>query len=641
MADAQTSKFLTYMDYFLRFIDADLSQEYESLCIARSLEECRGRWQRVELELRQVREALLKCEIDRSALQVKLKHARNQVDVEMRKRHRAETQAEKMERQMQLIGDLLMSDGLASRFLNESLLAALSDGPFSCNNVNAKHRLSTIDESCTSFTSHSDISYDQTEDLELDLTIVKPARPRPAERRHWSLAPLVGPPVPAKRTKTNAVAAAAEPINEPVVTQSIKMIPDSGGPIQAASTIEALPRRRSHRSRLSLLTGQTAVWSSSDESETLPQISELEPESEQQPEPAPQTQMPSAVSQEQETAQHNFMSKTVIRVETCAVCGKRSRFGKVSLKCKECRLVVHPECRAHLSGACVPRTPGPVTGLLADFAPSTAPWIPHLVLQCIREIDLRGLREKGIYRVPGCDRQVKELRQKMLHGKGDVDLGRVQDIHVVCGVLKDFLRNLREPLVTFQLHSHFMEAAEIVSDADNRAEMCQVIRKLPPANRETLAFLILHLHRVMQSPDCKMNQTGLARVFGPTIVGHRVVDPSPLMIMQDTPRQSKVVASLLSLPVEFWNQFLSSEQENLPASVSGCKVQDERKEDQSRLFRPLTSPEINAAQGTLSTGCLPNKIRNVLVTPFAHAAASHTKSSQAKKNNRFFTSPNA
>lgn len=37
-----------------------------------------------------------------------------------------------------------------------------------------------------------------------------------------------------------------------------------------------------------------------------------------------------------------------------------------------------------------------------------------------------------------------------------------------------------------------------------------------------------------------MDVTNLARVFGPTIVGHGVPDPDPKIILQDTKRQPRV-----------------------------------------------------------------------------------------------------
>lgn len=54
---------------------------------------------------------------------------------------------------------------------------------------------------------------------------------------------------------------------------------------------------------------------------------------------------------------------------------------------------------------------------------------------------------------------MKELRETFLQGKTPLMLEKVQDIHVVCGFLKDFLRKLKEPLITFRLHQRFMEAS--------------------------------------------------------------------------------------------------------------------------------------------------------------------------------------
>lgn len=54
---------------------------------------------------------------------------------------------------------------------------------------------------------------------------------------------------------------------------------------------------------------------------------------------------------------------------------------------------------------------------------------------------------------------MKELRERFLSGKTPLNLGKVEDVHVICGVLKDFLRKLPEPLLTFRLHPRFMEAA--------------------------------------------------------------------------------------------------------------------------------------------------------------------------------------
>lgn len=44
----------------------------------------------------------------------------------------------------------------------------------------------------------------------------------------------------------------------------------------------------------------------------------------------------------------------------------------------------------------------------------------------------------------------------------------------------------------------------------------------------------------MRSPLCQMDQNNLARVFGPTVVGHGMSEPTPSTIMRDTNTQPKV-----------------------------------------------------------------------------------------------------
>lgn len=63
--------------------------------IARCFEATRQRCCRLEQDGRRAREQLARVEAERAALEVKLKHARNQVEVEMKKRHRAEAELEK------------------------------------------------------------------------------------------------------------------------------------------------------------------------------------------------------------------------------------------------------------------------------------------------------------------------------------------------------------------------------------------------------------------------------------------------------------------------------------------------------------------------------------------------------------------
>lgn len=61
-----------------------------------NFEECRKKWLRADEDLVSCKEVLAKAETERGALEVKLKHARNQVDVEIRRRQKAEAVHEKL-----------------------------------------------------------------------------------------------------------------------------------------------------------------------------------------------------------------------------------------------------------------------------------------------------------------------------------------------------------------------------------------------------------------------------------------------------------------------------------------------------------------------------------------------------------------
>lgn len=69
------------------------------------------------------------------------------------------------------------------------------------------------------------------------------------------------------------------------------------------------------------------------------------------------------------------------------------------------------------------------------------------------------------------------------------------DVHVVCGALKDFMRSLKEPLVTHLLWRDFTSAAEKSEAQDALAALYQAISELPQPNRDTLAWIMTHLQR--------------------------------------------------------------------------------------------------------------------------------------------------
>uniref|UniRef100_A0A3B4UR88 Si:ch1073-416j23.1 n=1 Tax=Seriola dumerili TaxID=41447 RepID=A0A3B4UR88_SERDU len=614
--------------------DNTLNTELELVEVVRNFEAMRKRWMHAELELKKYKELLVKSDVAKAALEVKLKHARNQLDVEMKKRYKVEADYQYLQRQMQLMCDILVHDSKSSACLNDEQKSLLATFEHKAGNVTlhrSSKRLSVIDES--SFLSHSDISYDRTDDdMDLDTTVIKPLRSRNREKRRSSMGPAVSVPVVKRGRGSNM---SAELLERKIVEKEVETIvkasvttPETGGQIHMVmgitqDTSENLVRTLTQECAVSVGGDQTSVW--------LPCEEKVEPKPEAQVEQKTSVRA-APPCRSDKTQKHVFLSKTVIRPEMCLPCGKRIRFGKMAVKCRNCRVVAHPECKQKFTDGCSASTTGSTahTDSLEGFTPVTHPRVPQLITQCVSEIERRGLEERGLYRVPGGERLVKELRDRFIQGKTPLMLSRVQDVHVLCGLLKDFLRRLKEPLITFKLHRTFMEASELTDEDNSSAIIYQAIAELPKANRDTLAFLMLHLHKVMKSPQCQMDQNNLARVFGPTIVGHGMSEPSPTTIMRDTNTQPKVICRLLSLSEDYWRRVLAVQTDQVSSLSSTIKTYTQ--EGQGRLFQPLTSPELNSYYKTPSRGSLRGRIRNL--------GNAFTNTGQVEPGRRFFTSPN-
>ncbi|KAM8974942.1 rac GTPase-activating protein 1 [Pelodytes ibericus] len=602
--------------------------EPQFIQLAKNFEDFRRKWQKTEHELVKSKEILMKTETERSALEVKLKHARNQVDVEIKRRQRAEAECEKLERQIQLIRELLMCDPSCSIQLSEqqkSALAFLNSKTRLSNDGNGTKRLSTIDESASIL---SDISFDKTEDsLDWDSSLVRNVRLKKREKRRSSRHHVEGPPVPSKRTRSFGLA--VDQANDSIVAKTTVTVPNNGGPIEAVSTIETVPYYTRSRK-----TAQLQPWSSESSLMSRQHDDQNEADSCRTPHGSGMRL-------------HDFVSKTVIKPETCVPCGKRIKFGKISLKCRDCRVVSHPECRDRCPLPCIPisgNTPMRIgEGMLADFVPQSSPMIPPLVVHCVSEIEQRGLHETGLYRISGCDRTVKDLKEKFLRGKSVPLLSKVDDIHAVCGFLKDFLRNLKEPLLTFRLNKTFMEAADISDDGNSIAAIYQAVDELPMANRDTLAFLMIHLQRVSQSPDCKMDVINLSKVFGPTLVGHAVPDPDPMTILRDTKHQPKVVERLMTLPAEYWNQFMMMENIDPSHIIENTNVFNTPRTPDMKvsMLGPLTTPEQQVQQiaKTPSSSSLSQRMKSTLGKNTPKFGSKSKSVTSISRQGNFFASP--
>ncbi|ELK35086.1 Rho GTPase-activating protein 9 [Myotis davidii] len=163
--------------------------------------------------------------------------------------------------------------------------------------------------------------------------------------------------------------------------------------------------------------------------------------------------------------------------------------------------------------------------------------VPSFVRRCVAAVDKRGLDVDGIYRVSGNLAVVQKLRflvdreravtsdgryvfpeQPGQEGQLDFDSAEWDDIHVVTGALKLFLRELPQPLVPPLLLPHFRAALELSESEQRLSQIRELIASMPKPNHDTLYHLLEHLCRVIAHSDKnRMTPHNLGIVFGPTL----------------------------------------------------------------------------------------------------------------------------
>ncbi|CAL8279027.1 unnamed protein product [Merluccius merluccius] len=170
---------------------------------------------------------------------------------------------------------------------------------------------------------------------------------------------------------------------------------------------------------------------------------------------------------------------------------------------------------------------------------------PMLVEQCVDFIRQRGLREEGLFRLPGQANLVKELQDAFDCGEKP-SFDRDTDVHTVASLLKLYLRELPEPVVPFSLYDDFLACTKLLSkdDATGVAELRKLVQRLPPVNYNLLTYICRFLDEVQSySGVNKMSVQNLATVFGPNILRPKIEDP--VAIMEGTVLVQQLMAVLI------------------------------------------------------------------------------------------------
>ncbi|KAF5278863.1 hypothetical protein FQR65_LT03552 [Abscondita terminalis] len=258
---------------------------------------------------------------------------------------------------------------------------------------------------------------------------------------------------------------------------------------------------------------------------------------------------------ETEDTQHRFYNKTLVMPETCVACSKRIKFGCTVLKCKDCHIMCHPECRNSTPTPCVFFESHLCfyecfKNLISDYTPTSPPMVPALILHCTKEIETRKCDKLGVYRIPGVEKDVKTLKQRLLQCVSPPCLNPI-NIYVICDVVKDFLHSLTEPLLTKTCWNDLIKVVEVPDRKEMTILLNQIVSELPRPNRDTLAHMMLHLRRITESSETSFED--LAKIFAPIIIGS---DSNSLEAIE---LRTTIMENLITIPNRYWELFLEND----------------------------------------------------------------------------------
>uniref|UniRef100_A0A8C8U4V6 Chimerin 2 n=1 Tax=Peromyscus maniculatus bairdii TaxID=230844 RepID=A0A8C8U4V6_PERMB len=201
---------------------------------------------------------------------------------------------------------------------------------------------------------------------------------------------------------------------------------------------------------------------------------------------------------------HNFKVHTFRGPHWCEYCAN-FMWGLIAqgVRCSDCGLNVHKQCSKHVPNDCQPdlkRIKKVYCCDLTTLVKAHNTQRPMVVDICIREIEARGLKSEGIYRVSGFTEHIEDVK---------------------------------------------MAFDREIANADERLEAVhEVLMLLPPAHYETLRYLMIHLKKVtMNEKDNLMNAENLGIVFGPTLM--RPPEDSTLTTLHDMRYQKLIVQILI------------------------------------------------------------------------------------------------
>ncbi|XP_055469337.1 rho GTPase-activating protein 6 [Psammomys obesus] len=260
--------------------------------------------------------------------------------------------------------------------------------------------------------------------------------------------------------------------------------------------------------------------------------------------------------------------------------------------------------------------------------------VPRLVDSCCQHLEKHGLQTVGIFRVGSSKKRVRQLREEFDRGI-DVCLEEEHSVHDVAALLKEFLRDMPDPLLTRELYTAFINTL-LLEPEEQQGTLQLLIYLLPPCNCDTLHRLLQFLSIVARHADDnvskdgqevtgnKMTSLNLATIFGPNLL-HKQKSSDKEYSVQSSARAEESTAiiavvqkmienyeALFMVPPDLQNEVLISLLETDPDVVDYLL---RRKASQSSSSDILQS-EVSFSMGGRHSSTDSNKASSGDISPY-------------------------
>ncbi|NXJ67834.1 RHG18 protein, partial [Rostratula benghalensis] len=166
---------------------------------------------------------------------------------------------------------------------------------------------------------------------------------------------------------------------------------------------------------------------------------------------------------------------------------------------------------------------------------------PLIFQKLIAQIEEGTLETEGLLRIPGVATRVKSLCQELeaKFYEGTFNWENVKQ-HDAASLLKLFIRELPQPLLTLQYLKAFQDVQSLPTKRQQLQALNLLVLLLPEANRDTLKVLLEFLQRVIDHRDKnKMTLKNVAMVMAPNLFtfhgfGSKTIEQSEFVMAAGT-----------------------------------------------------------------------------------------------------------